>query len=301
MSYVGRFAPSPTGRLHPGSLFAATASYLEARSRGGRWLLRIEDLDTPRIVAGSAEHIQRTLLALGLEWDGPVVFQSQRTAAYIAAQAELQAAGRLYACSCSRRQIEDGGAQGVYPGTCRKGPQQAGSTALRFRIDDAAVIQLDDRLQGDRKFQLRDLGDPVVRRRDGLFAYQLAVVVDDAAAGVTDVVRGTDLLASTGWQLALQAALGLPTPTYLHLPLLVDGDGRKLSKSLDADPIDGSDSGRWLVQALRLLRQSPPPALELEPKERIWDWAVAQWNPAAMRGLAALAAEVGLPARSVLS
>ncbi len=300
MSYVGRFAPSPTGRLHLGSLIAATASCLEARSRNGRWLLRIEDLDTPRRVPGSADDIQQTLRTLGFEWDGPVTFQSRRTAAYEAALAHLQATGLVYACGCSRRQLEDSGSQGVYPGTCRNGTRAADATALRFRVDDAAVLDIEDRLQGARRFVLRDCGDPVIRRRDGLFAYQLAVVIDDAAAGVTDVVRGVDLLDSTGWQLALQAALGFTTPSYMHLPLVVGSDGSKLSKSSEADAIDGEDSGRWLCRALRLLRQSPPPGLEQEPKERIWSWAVANWNAAALRGAAAIT-EVGPAGRSVLS
>lgn len=300
MSYVGRFAPSPTGRLHLGSLIAATASCLEARSRNGRWLLRIEDLDLPRTVPGSADDIQHTLQALGFEWDGPVTFQSRRTAAYEATLAQLQGAGLVYACSCSRRQLEETGSQGVYPGTCRNGTRSTAATALRFRVDDTTVLGIEDRLQGVRRFALRDCGDPVIRRRDGLFAYQLAVVVDDAAAGVTDVVRGADLLDSTGWQLALQAALGFVTPSYMHLPLVTGNDGSKLSKSSEADAIEGENAGRWLCHALRLLRQSPPPGLEQEPKERIWSWAVANWNATALRGMSAIT-EVGPAGRSVLS
>ncbi|HTW37673.1 MAG TPA: tRNA glutamyl-Q(34) synthetase GluQRS [Steroidobacteraceae bacterium] len=282
-SYTGRFAPTPSGKLHLGSLVAALGSFLDARQRGGRWLMRIEDLDAPRVVAGSAEEILRLLEAFGLLWDGAVVRQSERTELYHEALASLLSRGLTFACSCSRR--AHAGVGGRYPGTCRNGPTRPGPTAVRFRVDDGASVCFDDRIQGRCEFRLGALGDVVVRRRDGLPAYQLAVVVDDAAQGVTDVVRGADLLSSTGWQIALARALGLPAVTYAHLPLVVEPDGRKLAKSRRSVPVDPRERGPWLLEALRLLNQAPPPALAREAAPTILAWGVAHWDIERLHGI----------------
>lgn len=283
-AYVGRFAPSPTGPLHLGSLVAALGSHLDARAAGGRWLVRIEDLDAPRCIPGGDAQILRTLERFGLTWDGPVLRQSERLPLYEQALARLRAAGCTFECSCSRRELAGQEVSG-YPGTCRDGPQRAGPTATRFRIDDAAQVCFEDRLQGACHFALRALGDVVIRRRDGLVAYQLAVVVDDAAQDITDVVRGADLLASTPWQIALQGALGLPSPRYAHLPLVVEPDGAKLAKSRRSVPLDPQDPGPALVQALQLLRQAPPAELATASPARILEWAVPSWRPERLQGL----------------
>lgn len=266
MSYVGRFAPSPTGPLHFGSLVAAVASWLDARAAGGEWHLRIEDVDTTRTVAGAEDGILRALEALGLHWDGPLVRQRDRTARYDEALASLRERGLVYRCRCSRREIADSGTHGidgiVYPGTCRDlalGPDVAG--ADRFRVD-ASPIRFGDRLQGPQGQQLaRDIGDFVVKRRDGLFAYQLAVVVDDADLGVTDVVRGADLLDSTPRQIALQRALGFPTPRYLHIPVATR-NGEKLSKQTLAPALDADEGSRLVARALKFLGQDVPDIAE---------------------------------------
>ncbi len=287
--YVGRFAPSPTGPLHLGSLVAALGSFLDARQRGGRWLLRMEDLDRERVVAGCAEEMLRTLEAHGLTWDGAVEYQSRRIALYEEALRQLTARGLTYPCSCSRRERA---ADGGYPGTCRRRPARPGPTATRLRVDDEAAVAFDDRAQGSCCFSLKERGDVVVRRRDGVFAYQLAVVVDDAAQGVTDVVRGADLLDNTPWQLALQRALSLPTPTYTHLPLVVERAAGKLSKSRRSLALDPGRTGIQLYQALTLLRQSPPQELEPETPARILHWAALHWDVERFQGVK----EVCLPA-----
>ncbi len=273
--YVGRFAPSPTGALHLGSLVAALGSYLDARSRGGRWLVRMEDLDQTRVVAGSAANILRTLELCGLHWDGVIEYQSARTAGYVQALATLAAARATFECSCSRREREsDSG----YPGTCRNGARRPGPTAVRFRVEDVQLT-VEDRLQGRCDFLLRERGDVIIRRRDGVFAYQLAVVVDDALQGVTDVVRGADLLDSTPWQIALQRALKLPTPRYAHLPVVTEPGGEKLAKSKRSVALQPGAAGRHVWQALRLLRQEPPAELEPEPVATLLQWACAHWHP----------------------
>jgi glutamyl-Q tRNA(Asp) synthetase len=276
--YVGRFAPSPTGALHLGSLTTALASCLEARVRGGRWLLRIEDVDTTRAVPGLADDMLRTLAALGFTGDGPVLWQSRRTARYAAAIEQLRAAGRIYPCACTRRQLAESEPGAGYPGTCRQAPQGPPPYAWRFRMDDAGAYAFEDGLQGHCAPTPASLGDPIVLRRDGLHAYHLAVVVDDADSGVTDVVRGADLLHSTPWQLQLQTALGLPRPHYLHVPLVVNADGGKLSKSAQAVSIGAEKAGDWLYKALILLKQSPPPVLRAAPLAALWDWAIAHWQ-----------------------
>lgn len=241
---VGRFAPSPTGPLHLGSLVAAMASWLDARARDGRWLLRIEDLDRPREVPGAADAIVGALADFGFRWDGPVVRQSERTTLYQRAFARLDQAGLVYPCGCTRREIEDAAFAPRhdtprYPGTCRNGlPPGRAARAWRVRVPDHDVT-IEDRAAGTvTQNPWRAVGDFVVRRADGPWAYQLAVVVDDAEQGITDVVRGCDLLDSTPRQRLLQELLALPPPRTLHVPLVLDADGRKLAKHAGATPLD---------------------------------------------------------------
>lgn len=250
--YVGRFAPSPTGALHAGSLVAALASWLDARAQGGRWLLRIEDVDTPRCVPGADQEILRQLDALGLHPDAPPLWQSRRGAPYQAALDRLVAAAFAYPCACTRQQIAAANAalgrvqprhgERVYPGTCR--PERGGlhgrtPRAWRLRLPEAAYVTWTDRRLGPQAQDVAaEVGDFVLKRADGLWAYQLAVVVDDAEQGVSDVVRGADLADNTPRQILLQRALGLPTPRYLHTPLVLAADGQKLSKQNGAAPLD---------------------------------------------------------------
>ena len=275
-AYIGRFAPSPTGSLHLGSLLAAVGSFIDARSCGGRWLVRMEDLDRTRVVPGSADEMLRTLEAFALPWDGAVVYQSRRTHLYAEALESLRAASHTFECSCSRRELspEDSG----YPGTCREGPRRHSDTATRFRIDEAETVLLQDRFQGPVPLGMGKLGDVIVRRRDGVFAYQLAVVVDDAVQGITDVVRGADLIESAGWQIALQRALKLPTPRYAHLPLLLERTGGKLSKSRRSMALDPGRSGAQMLQVLRLLGLSPPAELTAATPAMLLEWATRRWR-----------------------
>ena len=289
---AGRFAPSPTGALHTGSLATAAASFLDARHRRSRWLLRIEDLDTPRVVPGASDAMLRTLEALGFTWDGPVIFQSERLEHYEQAIAQLTAAGFAYSCSCTRRDIGATDDTGGYSGTCRTGATKPGPTSTRFRADLQPVGSFIDGLQGPVEIDASALGDPIIRRRDGLFAYQLAVVVDDANQGVSDIVRGSDLLPSTYWQRALIQALGLPEPSYTHLPLVCEPDGSKLSKSgrtIESPPGD-ADARRLLWRLLALLRQAPPAELERAALREMWAWAIEHWRLGALRGVARLSA-----------
>lgn len=282
---AGRFAPSPTGPLHLGSLLAAVGSYLDARAAGVRWLVRMEDLDTPRVVPHCADQQLRVLEAYGFEWDGEVLYQSSRREAYRAAMTRLTESGRTFRCSCTRKDLAGAGAEEEaqrYPGTCRGGPTRPGPTALRFRVD-AAPIHFGDLFLGPQTFA--NVGDVVIERRDGLATYQLAVVVDDAFQSVTRVVRGADLLASTPWQIGLQCALGLPRPIYGHLPLLCEPDGAKLSKSRRSIPIDLTSAARTLTSTLTYMSQAPPPELALCTIKDVWNWAFAHWNPQALAGL----------------
>ncbi|HEX6005907.1 MAG TPA: tRNA glutamyl-Q(34) synthetase GluQRS [Burkholderiales bacterium] len=282
-SYRGRFAPSPTGPLHFGSLVAALASYLDARSRGGEWLVRIEDTDTPRIAPGAASGILRTLERCGLEWDGPVVYQSRRAEAYHAVVHELRQLGLVYPCGCSRREIADSAAAGiegpVYSGKCRGG-LPAGTRARALRIETrGAYVAFQDALQGGIAQQLdKDIGDFIVYRADGVYAYQLAVVVDDAEQGITDVVRGADLIESTPRQMYLQSLLGLPRLRYLHVPVAVNERGEKLSKQTHARPIDDAGPASAMAEALRFLGQPTAPDLaRAAPREMVAE-AVRQWD-----------------------
>lgn len=291
---VGRFAPSPTGPLHFGSLVAALASCCDARAAGGRWLVRIDDVDEPRAIPGAEREILAKLGRYGFAADGPVVRQSERREHYARALDALDARGLVYPCACSRRELESAplssAGERVYPGTCRNGipadraarPQRS----IRVRVDEAAV-EFVDRLQGAQRQDLaREVGDFVVRRADGLAAYQLAVVVDDAAQRVSHVVRGADLLASTPRQIHLQRALGFATPSYLHVPVAVDAAGEKLSKQTRA-PALPDDPLPVLVAAWRFLEQ---PAIAPATLAEFWSLAFAAWSPARLPPVAMLPA-----------
>jgi glutamyl-Q tRNA(Asp) synthetase len=295
--YRGRFAPSPTGPLHFGSLVAAVGSYLDARHHRGTWLVRMEDLDAPRCVAGAADSILRTLEAFGLHWDGEIVYQSLRTAAYDEALHKLQSIGAVYPCCCTRKEIADSALHGidgpVYPGTCRNGiPMGREGRAWRVRTDLApspargeGSIGFDDALQGHIAQHIEsEIGDFVVKRADGLYAYQLAVVVDDAYQNITHIVRGCDLLASTPRQIHLQRLLGLPTPAYMHLPVAVNAQGEKLSKQTLAPAISTDDVIATLISALKFLQQQPPAELRQGSVDEMLGWAIANWQPEKLKG-----------------
>jgi glutamyl-Q tRNA(Asp) synthetase len=272
---------------------AAAGSYLSARSRGGRWYLRIDDLDRARCRPDQVGSIPRTLEAFGFEWDGSIDFQSIRIEEYRQALDRLVACGRCYACRCSRATLAasvsaDPGAEPVYPGTCRSDPQAgSGPHALRFAVSEQdAPVSFDDAFQGFCRQDCRhEAGDFIVRRRDGIFAYHLAVVVDDARLGVTEVVRGADLLSSTPRQILLQRVLGLPTPSYGHLPVLTESDGRKMAKSRHSLPVSANAASRELWQALGWLGQAPPPELEHAAVRELWSWAIPNWKPDRLAGV----------------
>lgn len=282
-SYVGRFAPSPTGPLHLGSLVAALASWLDAHAAGGRWLLRMEDLDRPRCDQASADTILRQLEAYGLIWEGAVLYQSQRDDAYTAALDALKARGAVFACTCTRRQLalarRNAAGEPVYPGTCRLHPESPGGPhAWRVRVANVSV-RFEDRVHGVLQQDLaHEVGDFVVRRADGLFAYQLAVVVDDAFQGITHVVRGADLLWNTPRQIHLQRLLGLPTPAYAHVPLVTNAFGQKLSKQTLAPALPGRGRRAVLAQALAALGHPPPAELLGAPPAALLGWASAHWR-----------------------
>ena len=294
-TYRGRFAPSPTGPLHFGSLVAAVGSYLSARQAGGEWLLRIEDLDTPREVPGSADLIISTLDALGFEWNGPVLRQSSRRDAYEAATQYLLNAGLAFHCSCTRSElqaIQTNSPVGLldneelrYPGFCRNGPRAPDrKTAIRLFVTrgETAVTDL---LQGRFTVDVSaEIGDFVIRRRDQLHAYQLAVVVDDAFQGISAIVRGADLLHSTSRQMFLQSRLNLPSPMYAHLPVATDLNGIKLSKSAGAAAIDVARPTEELWRALLFLRQTPPPELRRAGLATLWEWAIQHWQVQRLNG-----------------
>ena len=279
----GRFAPSPTGRLHFGSLVAALASYLDARHRGGEWLVRIEDLDPPREVPGAAAEILRALEALGFEWDGAVRYQSRELARYAATLEHLVQKDAVYPCTCSRREIQDSAIQGVdapiYPGTCRRG-MPAGRIPRAWRVRTVeGVISFADRVHGVLHQDVAAaVGDFVLKRADNCFAYQLAVVLDDADQGITDVVRGADLLDSTARQIMLQRLLDLPEPAYMHVPVAMNRDGEKLSKQTFAAPLSVRNAQPMLLAALEFLRQTPPRDLAGARAPDILVWAAAHWD-----------------------
>jgi glutamyl-Q tRNA(Asp) synthetase len=281
--YRGRFAPTPSGPLHFGSLVAALGSYLEARTRDGEWHVRIDDLDPPRVVPGAADDILRCLERLGFEWDGPVLYQSRRTPAYHAALHRLCVRGLVYPCACSRKEIAEHARIGVegpiYPGTCRTGmPAGREARALRLRTLGARVAFDDGVLAAQARDIEREAGDFVLYRADGVFSFHLASAVDDGELAMTDVVRGADLLESSARQIHVIRLLGLPVPRYAHLPIVVNERGEKLSKQTHAAPIDPSKPGAVLYQALRFLGQAPPAVLRSAAAPDTWRWALTHWD-----------------------
>jgi glutamyl-Q tRNA(Asp) synthetase len=288
---IGRFAPSPTGPLHFGSLIAAVGSYCVARQAGGRWLLRMEDLDTPRVVAGAADAILEALDALALHWDGEILWQSRRSEVYAAAIEVLRKQGLVFDCACSRREILQSAPQAgedgpIYPGTCRDGLHPGRRPrALRIRVPEETVC-FSDGVFGSRQQLLSEaVGDFILRRADGLYAYQLAVVVDDQESGVTQVVRGADLLSSTPRQIFLHACLGHAAPEYLHLPLATER-GKKISKRHGAGAVDhAAAASASLCSALTFLGQRLPAELHGAPPAELLAWAVAHFDRAAIPAL----------------
>lgn len=275
-AYIGRFAPTPSGHLHFGSLVAALASYLDARAVGGRWLLRMEDLDPPREEPGAQAAILKALESYGFEWDSEMVRQSDRHDAYDQVINRLFSQGLAYACTCSRKQLE--AYQGIYPGLCRNAGHGTEDAAIRLRVPELEY-HFTDRVQGEFRQHLgREVGDFVIRRRDGLYAYQLAVVLDDAWQGVTDIVRGADLLDSTPRQLYLQELLGLPQPRYLHVPLITQPDGHKLGKSYRSPPLAADQATPLLLRALRALGQQPGPELADASPRELLAWGIRHWD-----------------------
>ncbi|PXX73628.1 glutamyl-Q tRNA(Asp) synthetase [Pseudomonas sp. LAMO17WK12:I10] len=275
-SYIGRFAPTPSGHLHFGSLVAALASYLDARAVGGRWLLRMEDLDPPREEPGAQAAILKALESYGFEWDGEMVRQSERHAAYAEVLNRLFNQGLAYACTCSRKQLEP--YHGIYPGLCRNAGHDQEDGAIRLRVPELEY-RFTDRVQGEFRQHLgRDVGDFVIRRRDGLYAYQLAVVLDDAWQGVTDIVRGADLLDSTPRQLYLQELLGLPQPRYLHVPLITQPDGHKLGKSYRSPPLAADQATPLLLRALRALGQKTDSQMAHASPREVLSWGIEHWD-----------------------
>ncbi|WP_413112984.1 tRNA glutamyl-Q(34) synthetase GluQRS [Thaumasiovibrio sp. DFM-14] len=275
-NYVGRFAPSPSGPLHFGSLLAALGSYLQARSHHGHWLVRMEDLDPPREMPGAADEILRTLDAYGLHWDGSVMYQSQRHTAYQAQIEQWLEQGLAYACQCTRKQIQQAG--GFYPGTCRKKQLAADNNAIRLQ-QQHVITAFTDRRYGDMHIP-RPLAeeDYIVRRRDGLYAYNLAVVLDDIAQGVTEVVRGADLIEPTGRQISLYRTLKQPEVQYLHLPLAVTREGYKLSKQNRAPAITKDDPRPALIAAMRCLGLPITGEILACQRDELLTWAVANWH-----------------------
>lgn len=292
-AYVGRFAPSPTGPLHFGSLLAAVASFLEARQQNGRWLIRIEDIDPPREQSGAAAVIIDTLERYGFEWDEPIVYQSASEPQHREAINTLLERRLAYPCGCSRRDLADRPRStlgAIYPGTCRDGTA-ATDTAIRLCTDDDAM-QFVDSLQGLQTHRLQsESGDFVILRRDRLIAYHLAVVIDDHLQGITDIVRGIDLLDSTFRQVYLQQLLGYHRPQYAHIPVAVHADGSKLSKLTGAAGLSCEAVNRTLVAALSLLAQAPPADLEKATLNDIWAWAHEYWRIDKLRGLRAISAD----------
>jgi glutamyl-Q tRNA(Asp) synthetase len=255
--YRGRFAPSPTGPLHFGSLVAAVASYLDARANAGEWLVRIEDLDTPRVQRGAADSILSDLEYFGLHWDGPILYQSTRIEAYRAALEQLRSKGLVYPCGCSRKDSE-----AIYPGTCARGlPPSKTARSWRVRVSPDLA---------------HTVGDFILLRADGIFAYQLTVVVDDEAQQITDIVRGADLLDSTPRQIYLQQVLGYRTPRYRHISVVLGSDGQKLSKQNGAPALDRDRAPELLAEALRFLGYAPPIGLSSTSIDDIWRWAIRQ-------------------------
>ncbi len=286
--YIGRFAPSPTGPLHFGSLVAAVASYCDAKANGGQWLVRMEDLDKPREVAGAADNILQTLDDFGLQWDGEVAYQSQRTGLYENALDTLKQKGLAYPCQCSRKTIQANATQtgiegAIYPKTCINSPVPASNnTAWRMKTAGQTITVNDAVLASETQTIDQLFGDFVVKRADQLFSYQLAVVVDDAEQNISHVVRGADLWQSSSRQILLQQALNTPTPKYAHVPIIVNEQGQKLSKQTLAKPIDSKDASRLLFEVFTLLNQQPPEMLKGTNQKEILAWGVARWKVSAL-------------------
>jgi glutamyl-Q tRNA(Asp) synthetase len=284
MPYIGRFAPSPTGPLHFGSLIAAVASYCDAKAKHGKWLVRMEDLDKPREVRGAADTILQQLEAFGFTWDEQVIYQSQRAAYYEAALQSLKQNKLVYPCTCSRKEIVDSaastGVEGIiYPKTCLNHPPKTNKNAAFRVITTEKNGSFTDAIQGNITQNIaKDIGDFILKRADGLFAYQLAVVVDDASQHITDIVRGADLLASTPRQIYLQQLLNLAVPHYAHVPVAVNTTGEKLSKQTLAKPIDAQLAAPLLTNALTFLGQQPPADLAKQAITDIWHWAINHWQ-----------------------
>ena len=281
--YRGRFAPTPSGPLHFGSLIAATGSYLQARAQRGEWWLRIDDIDPPREQKGAVSSILSTLEEFGFEWDGEVLYQSKRQQRYQQVVEQLKGKGLAYACSCSRSSIQKktGQKKGelVYPGFCREQPlQQCEDYSIRLRVDDG-IIRFEDTIQGTICTNLAArFGDFVIQRRDGYFAYHLATGIDDAEQGITEVVRGADLLDSTPCQMLIQHQLGLPCPSYAHLPIACNHSGQKLSKQSHAPALDSSKATILLQKSLKFLGQMPPISLADATLDELWQWAIENWD-----------------------
>ena len=277
--YIGRFAPSPTGPVHFGTLVAAVGSYLQAMTQNGDWLLRIDDVDTTRKVEGTDIDIIRTLEAFGFQWSGDILYQTQMTSAYEIALKQLIEQSLVFPCLCSRKQLAESEGGMIYPGTCRsRRLPESEEHSLRLIAEDI-TITFDDIVMGKQTQNIKtDCGDFIIKRRDGLFAYQLAVVVDDAIQGITEVVRGTDLLDSTPRQIYLQHLLGYPTPAYCHLPLAVDAAGNKISKSEGKSKIEIIHREELLISTLDFLGQQVPDALSGSGIEDIWRWATDNWD-----------------------
>ena len=274
-AYIGRFAPTPSGPLHFGSIIAALGSYLQARTHHGDWLVRIEDIDQPRAKPGADKKILEQLERLGMYWDDQVVYQSSRTTLYQSALEKLDSENLVFPCSCTRKDVLNK----PYPGTCRKTTSNNKTNPSYRLITNNKLIKIKDKLQGVYSQRLEtDVGDFIIKRADGLFAYHLAVVVDDAEQGVTEIVRGNDLLDSTPCQIYLQQLLGLSTPDYLHLPLAVDNTGNKLSKASDAEVANTNDPVITLLQALDFLGQMPPAQLSNSSVEDVMKWATKNWD-----------------------
>jgi glutamyl-Q tRNA(Asp) synthetase len=281
--YIGRFAPSPTGPLHFGSLYTALASYLQARSQKGLWLLRIDDLDTPRNVKGSADSILKTLDAFGLYWDDRVVYQSHCLNVYHEILDQLVKDKLIYPCTCSRKTLTD-----IYSGVCRNKQIPASSPySLRIKTDNR-IITFNDELQGLISHNLAEHGDFILKRKDQIIAYQFAVVIDDDRQHINHVVRGYDLLDSTPRQIYLQQVLGLDTPVYMHVPVIIDEQGYKLSKQTLATAVDVKKPHVVIFELLRLLKQNPPSELQHAPSTELLGWAIEHWNPAMLRNLCAI-------------
>lgn len=291
--YTGRFAPSPTGPLHFGSLIAAVASYLQAKSNNGRWLVRIEDIDPPREPPGSDQLILAALESHGFEWDGAITFQSQFRERHEELLQHLVESGLAYPCRCSRRDLANaprGPLGTIYPGTCRTGCT-APDVAIRLRTDDEPIV-FDDRLQGKHSQRLQsESGDFIIKRRDGLIAYHLAVVVDDFDQGITEIVRGVDLLDSTPRQIWLQRCLGFSEPGYVHVPVAENSDGQKLSKLTGAPAIPTTEPSATLCDALDALAQEPPLELRKSALCDLWEWAIEHWDISTLRGQKSIPAD----------